>query len=74
MITEKVDRRWEVTVASDEHGSDSKLTVNSIDRDLKNVKVTLGNGSRTFSVVDIIDLLKRVAAHTNGIPDLGEKT
>jgi VCBS repeat-containing protein len=47
------------------------VTVNSIDGDPKSVKVSvMGHASVIVSVVDIIDLLKRVAAHTNGVPNL----
>lgn len=65
MITEKVDRRWECVIMGNERDSDPAiLTVNSIDGDPKFVKVSLGTQQRIVPVVDMIDLLKRVAANT----------
>jgi hypothetical protein len=69
MITAKAEWRWKCTIDGDERGSEmGVLTVNSIDGDPKSVKVSLGTQQRIVSVVDIIDLLKRVAAHTIGMP------
>jgi 6-phosphofructokinase len=70
MIREKIERRWECIIDdNDKRGAEQGvLMVNSIDGDLKHVKVTMGGTSKMVSVVDIIDLLKRVAANTNGVP------
>lgn len=70
MIHEKTERRWEVSIPADESGDRPKVLVNSIDGDPKSVKVTvMGHGSVIVSAHDMVELLKRVAAHTSGIPN-----
>jgi hypothetical protein len=73
MINEKVERRWSVSVSGNERGSPVDLiVVNSIDGDPKSAKVSIagepGRHEVIVPVVDLVDLLRRVAANTSGIP------
>jgi len=69
MITEKTERRWELVIMGNERGSSPLLLqVNSIDGDPKSAKVRVDRCEAIVPVADLIDLLKRLAAHTSGIP------
>lgn len=69
MINEVSEKRWELSIPGNERGTPVKVvTVNSINGDPKSAKVTVLAGQQIVSVADLIDLLKRVAANTTGIP------
>jgi hypothetical protein len=77
-LVEKLERRWSCTILDKRGdktgtGTEELFSVNSIDGDLKSVKIRLGREERIVSVSDMVALLKRVASNTTGISvDLGE--
>jgi hypothetical protein len=73
VVVEKIEKRWKCVIRQaalldEDEATAFILAVESIDGDPKNVKVLLGVQERIVSVVDIINLFKRVAANTDGIP------
>lgn len=70
-IREKRENRWSVELSL--HGETSAgpaLVVNSIDGDPKSAKVSLLGKEVIVEVVDLIEMLKKIAANTSGIPAL----
>jgi hypothetical protein len=65
MLTEKVERRWEVSISSNGMGTAAeRFTINSVDGDPKSAKVTvMGHGALLVSLADLADALVKVSRH-----------